>query len=612
MSRQCSIGLLATDHVTLRDAENWGYDFITAPITRPSFENTLTEMGSEEYKIWKDCPLFDSKDINPTLTACARKVVAFYPNWLELDSSVNDIRIRSELAFKQQVEYITHCGVRGGIFPKLCQQVENTARCLNSVLTPHSPQICVRVRLGEKAYHWKRWNKLRTMTEYNPRLGVALEITPHLPKDTLHLWLSEPVRILILSLDLFINNKHGYPVMTKDHQQFVKTMMHVLSPDIILAGTLPERAADCCQYIKFLNRKLPELTKFEESAWGFHDVLQVPLQPLAHHLENQFYETFEKDPIKYEQYEKAIFQALVDRIEDLSDEITTIGVVGAGRGPLVNCCLRASERSQRKIHVYAIEKNPHAYVTLQNMKATVWGDNVSLVFSDMRTWKPDIKYDILVSELLGSFGDNELSPECLDGAQRFLKESGISIPSSYTTSIAPLSSNRIYTNIMARKEPMRFETPYVVMFHQTCLLDSPQDLWTFHHPNKKDIPFGLDPINNLHNTQYQKTQFSIRHDCLMHGIAGYFDCTLYNDVTISIHPDTHSPGMFSWFPIFFPLQNPIHLTPESIVTVCFWRLTDQKKVWYEWSVSVNDKDKETHVSMVHNAKGKSYSMSFVV
>jgi protein arginine N-methyltransferase 5 len=26
-----------------------------------------------------------------------------------------------------------------------------------------------------------------------------------------------------------------------------------------------------------------------------------------------------------------------------------------------------------------------------------------------------------VSELLGSFGDNELSPECLDGAQKFIK-----------------------------------------------------------------------------------------------------------------------------------------------------------------------------------------------
>lgn len=31
------------------------------------------------------------------------------------------------------------------------------------------------------------------------------------------------------------------------------------------------------------------------------------------------------------------------------------------------------------------------------------------------------KADILITELLGSFGDNELSPECLDGAVRFLK-----------------------------------------------------------------------------------------------------------------------------------------------------------------------------------------------
>ncbi len=39
----------------------------------------------------------------------------------------------------------------------------------------------------------------------------------------------------------------------------------------------------------------------------------------------------------------------------------------------------------------------------------------------MREWEAPEKADILVSELLGSFGDNELSPECLDGAQKFLK-----------------------------------------------------------------------------------------------------------------------------------------------------------------------------------------------
>ena len=39
----------------------------------------------------------------------------------------------------------------------------------------------------------------------------------------------------------------------------------------------------------------------------------------------------------------------------------------------------------------------------------------------MRSWQTDAKADIMISELLGSFGDNDLSPECLDGAQRYLK-----------------------------------------------------------------------------------------------------------------------------------------------------------------------------------------------
>lgn len=46
---------------------------------------------------------------------------------------------------------------------------------------------------------------------------------------------------------------------------------------------------------------------------------------------------------------------------------------------------------------------------------------MTVVSCDMREWEAPEKADIIVSELLGSFGDNELSPECLDGAQHFLK-----------------------------------------------------------------------------------------------------------------------------------------------------------------------------------------------
>ena len=56
----------------------------------------------------------------------------------------------------------------------------------------------------------------------------------------------------------------------------------------------------------------------------------------------------------------------------------------------------------------------------------MWGEQVDVVSCDMREWSAPEKADILVSELLGSFGDNELSPECLDGAQRFLKGNTVS------------------------------------------------------------------------------------------------------------------------------------------------------------------------------------------
>lgn len=96
-------------------------------------------------------------------------------------------------------------------------------------------------------------------------------------------------------------------------------------------------------------------------------------------------------------------------------------VVGAGRGPLVRNSLTAAESVGRKIKLYAVEKNVNAVCTLLHLKKHIWGDRVTVVSCDMREWEPSEKADILISELLGSFGDNELSPECLDGAQKFLK-----------------------------------------------------------------------------------------------------------------------------------------------------------------------------------------------
>ena len=84
-------------------------------------------------------------------------------------------------------------------------------------------------------------------------------------------------------------------------------------------------------------------------------------------------------------------------------------VVGAGRGPIVKACFRASKQASRKTIVYALENNPNAIVTLWNLVRTEWAnENVKVIESDMRYWEPEEIADIIVSELLGSFGDNSL------------------------------------------------------------------------------------------------------------------------------------------------------------------------------------------------------------
>ena len=45
---------------------------------------------------------------------------------------------------------------------------------------------------------------------------------------------------------------------------------------------------------------------------------------------------------------------------------------------------------------------------------------------------------------------------------------------------------------------------------------------------------------------------------------------------------THSPGLFSWFPIFLPLSNPIALEAGNKLELAVWRCNDSKRVWYEW------------------------------
>jgi len=578
-----------------------------APPASPSSDN-----NAEEAEVWRRAGYFLSSELNFHNTIEVTKCICFASEWLELDAPAEGIRFDCELALKQELSLATYLSASHLILPRIRHKrfLTDYGRAICSILhgLPSSVVLSIVVPISdtdEKTFAaWEDWHNLRNMCGYHARLNITLEI-PHLGagvdlNSLINRWTAEPIGFLMIPATSFISNAKHYPVLSKSCQTFVKAMLKH-KPSVILSQTTEKKHSSggslaYPQYLRFLEKRAAAIVcdPIENFASGYLDYLQAPLQPLADNLDSVVYEGFEKDPVKYSKYEEAIFRALCDRPAETTQ---VLAVCGAGRGPLVEAALRAARRADRVITLTAIEKNPNSYLTLQERLRTEWDPEVvQLWFGDMRDYHPADPIDIIISELLGSFGDNELSPECLDGVIRWLSSDGISIPSGYCSFVAPLASSKIYSRVL---ELGKFETPYVVMIHSAEIIsaqggpdgemDKVQETWSFAHP-RTDLVFshitGV-PITNFHNARSSHLTFHIPQPSVCHGLAAYFRATLYGNVTIETHPESRmSREMLSWFPMFFPLKEPIYCPKNSELDVHIWRLTDQvgRKVWYEWSV----------------------------
>jgi type II protein arginine methyltransferase len=639
---QLNIGLDIVSVPRLREslelAEMSGCDFIMAPLAHPRYEraNASYSLPESDRKqsaagqatapppIYRDEPLTRS-DLELSSGEWMAGVFAKLSPWIHPDCPHPVLRAASEAAFAEEVAFAAHVSLKALIIPPPnggAQGVANLARCISAALTA-APSLKLWLRLpvveppgrvpaisfnddadvqlpSEKDMEpWEIWNAIRILCGEHPNLGVALELTAELPsRAALERWVAEPVRVVLLSTTAYVTNRVGYPVLSRRHQDFIKTMFN-MRPFFALTGRAQkvkggEGYRPFVQYLAHLFGKMPGASEVETFESPYYDYLQAPLQPLSDNLESQTYETFERDPVKYKSYEEAIRQCLIAR-ENPSGERAVVMVLGAGRGPLVKCVLRASKAAMKQVTVFAVEKNPNAVVTLRNLKTDLEWENVTIVASDMRRLQSIVQADIVVSELLGSFGDNELSPECLDGANKLLKEGGVSIPSTYSSFLAPLASTKLHNEVRAYGNSLaQMETAYVVRIHRGKVLAPAQSCFSFSHPNRSAV---------IDNSRYIKMQFQISETNLMHGFAGYFEATLFGDVKLSIRPETASEGMFSWFPLYFPIATPIYAEAGKTVTVHIWRRCSATKVWYEWAVT------DPTVTPIHNPNGRSYSFS---
>ncbi|KAJ1450434.1 PRMT5 arginine-N-methyltransferase-domain-containing protein [Pelagophyceae sp. CCMP2097] len=600
--------------LSLHEARAEGFDFVAAPLVHPRLRRDARGVSDK-----RQAPLTRS-DLLLSSAEWSRLFVGLLSPWAfaDLDGGAPDeIRRGAELALQRELTWASHLSLAAVLVPPLCQAPVHAARLINEALMhATSWQVWVRCPLTARAGEgdsWDSWDAVRRLCSHSIALAVALEMTHALPsKDAARRWRGEPIKCIFIPTSLFVENEGGFPVLPKQHQDLLLSLAK-LEPQLVLTGR-PKHVRGRAVYAQYLQhlakKKLPEPSMSEAIEKPYRDYLQSPLQPLGDNLESSTYETFERDPVKYAQYQEAVRRLLVDTtIEATANALeapvtassavsAVVMVVGAGRGPLVKCVLRAAAEARRTVRVYAVEKNVNAVITLRGLVRSepTWA-GVTVVEQDMRLWNAPELADLLVSELLGSFGDNELSPECLDGAQKCLKPGGRSVPSRYEAFASPVACARLWADARrapgtpaaasaqclspgAPPPPLGLETPFVVKLHNHAPLAAPQPVFAFEHPNANH---GAGDV--VDNTRHSSLRFQLALDATVHGLAGYFEATLYEDVIISINPPTNSTGMFSWFPLFIPFLEPVRVSAGEALDVQLWRRGDDKRVWYEWAVT---------------------------
>jgi type II protein arginine methyltransferase len=591
----------------------------------------------------------------------------------------------------RQIEWAIHMGIPAVLLPSPPRgAIVEYSRVVNSMALQaqaSNVQVWIRTELNDASLD--SYELLLRLCNGMPNIGMIVVMDPNLALSTalgpstakqlvlVHRAVGVGIKAVAFPTKIFLTNKRGFPTLSKAHQHVFGEILKRIGRTVRCLVEGPSnhdkiekpgktRCLAYVQYIRYLREKddVVAVLDSEEAQMEtpYLDSLQRPLEPLKDNLEFSMYETFEKDPVKYSKYQEAVYLALKSGVASMElssakPKLIVIAVAGAGRGPLVMRSIHAFKQltvppNSLVLKVFAIEKNPSALVFLESMAHynPEWKGTVTVIKSDARQLsKADLggtRIDIVVSELLGSFGDNELSPECLDPllASGCCKSSTVSIPMRYSSYLAPVCSSRLHADAVQQSvvpdesgQPLgiqrAMETAYVVRSHAASQTHPEQRCWEFTHPasttskeRTATLEFapdhtlaagygcGYGPVDKTVLEHVAQVNSSVGYT--VHGLLGTFTAVLFEKdgerCEISIAPHAFSTEMFSWFPIYFPFHNPLRVPANSNVSVKMWRKTSspsKSRVWFEWCAMTHRQGEIIEATPIHNPNGRSSFVS---
>lgn len=398
------------------------------------------------------------------------------------------------------------------------------------------------------------WSKLQVLCNFHPNLFVCPTLSLDATKD--EIWKTTSVYSFVITHSHFLADFS----LTESHFRLVS--LFLLKNCVLFLHSESPNLHDLIDSVKELIVRTPisrHLTIF-----------QNPMETIGVNLSSFAYEVLETDQSKYLLYKKAIHSAISNLIKHKSMDSIVVAVIGAGRGPLVECAMQCGIRN-----LYIVERNPSAIEFLKS-KLDEWMPRVAhieLFGQDIRKLSLP-KVDIVVSELLGSIGDNELAPECLYNWKNIIdNQFGVVIPQMYSSVFVPIMSDYLWAKAVNEH---KLQQILVIPIDTSIYLSKPQIGLTFNYSLEQNEPSTLYLRKSI--------VFKSAIDGICHGMGGWFSATLYGDVSFSTSPIDDNSGVFSWFPVFIPFSRPFEVTKDQEIEFIFERKGDLEKVWYEWSI----------------------------
>lgn len=385
---------------------------------------------------------------------------------------------------------------------------------------------------------------LKSYVETTPQLESVVVMTPAVsdPAHVLNMW--EMLEVPKVSIGVHVTG-HLAPGVLHMYEAMRPSVV-ILEPDVVFGG-LDAYSGLFASATVFVKQELvADVERWALSTIWRPPFLIEPLHPLRDDLDLLVYHQFEKDFVKYSQYERAIAAAM-------KENPATILVVGPGRGPLVDVVVKHNHGAA----ITAIEKNKKCWDTLTHKNTNSWNNSVNLVCEDVRDQHISFfsSFDLVISELLGSFGCNELCPEIL---ARF---TGTMIPASYTSYLAPVYSTYLSGSL---PDPVLSDAPYYE-------LAPVKEVFTFTHPSP--LPLSRSVTWTFPESQDLRPVNALR---------GTFKATLYGDIRIGITHLLPHEYTDSWFPIYFPFEK---ILWQDLRTITFERISNTL-VSYRYTVNL--------------------------